>query len=379
LIRRGFFFIGIALSLSSLAHAAPVITGVSWSGSLVDATTITITGTGFGATLASIQIHDDFESGTLGQAIKTGASSALYGSWDFEGSDGHSYYASSAAWSGTKACQADFGTGGFAPKVEKDFASQQTDLFYEYHFYAETGEKYPGELGAGQLNFKPVWVQDTGTADGDIVTPATFNDPPQDWALFSNDGPFNSEKYLDAYPTNVKGQWHHFMVHLKWGTSANYSGEVKIWEVNPVTGVQLMVSTTSAATQFVGDAGWNLIQFMAYGRNTVSPCHMSMDDIYVAAGSASQARSYIGNNATFASNTKLAVMTETARSDTQITAILRKGNFGSSDAVKVIVVDSAGTASSGYSVTLGASASAATATTGISGNMRISGSLRISQ
>jgi hypothetical protein len=182
---------------------------------------------------------------------------------------------------------------------------------------------------------------------------------------------------FDAYPTNVKGQWHHFMVHLKWGTSANYSGEVKIWEVNPVTGVQLMVSTTSAATQFVGDTGWNLIQFMAYGRNTVSPCHMSMDDVYVAAGSASQARSYIGNNATFASNTKLAVMTETARSDTQITAILRRSNFGASDAVKVIVVDSSGNASSGYSVTLGASASAAT--TGISGNMRISGSLRISQ
>jgi hypothetical protein len=377
------FIVGLASLFASLAQAAPVITSISWpvGTQLLNGTTMTINGSGFGATLADIQGYDEFESGTVGQVVATGAGSMTYGpGWSSEGSDGHSHYASSAAVSGTQCLQSDFGTGGFAPMVQRTFPTQQTDLFFDYQLYVPSAEKYPGEGGSGQLNFKHLWVQDTGTADGDIVLPATFNDPPQDWALFQNDGPFQSERYFDIYPTSVKGRWIHFMVHLKWGTSANYSGEVKIWEVSPVSGVQLMVSTTSAATQFVGDTGWNQAQFNAYGRNTVSPSHVCGDNYYIAAGAASQARSYIGNNATFASNTKLAVMTETSRSDTQITAIVRRSDFGASDAVQVIVLDASGNASSGSSVTLGstyAAAAASAVTNRISGSMTIRGNVTI--
>lgn len=359
---RKLFILALLALLPSLVNAAPNITSITWTGTLVDGATVTINGTGFGSTGPSVMVYDDFEGGTVGQVIATGAGSATYGTWSSEGSDGHSHYASSAAVSGTKALQADFGSGGFAPMVQKDLTAGTTIFYIEYKWYAAIGEKFPGELGSGNLNWKPIWLQDTGVSDGDIVLPATFNNPPQDWALFGNDSPFTSERYFDTYPTNLKGTWHHFMAYVKWGDPSNRVGEVDIWEVNS-SGVQLMVSTTNCATQLSGDTGFNQVQVMAYGRTTASPSHMSFDDLYITVGAGALSRCWISNNSTFASATQMAVMTPTAWSATQITAIIRKSGFGSADTVNVIVSDSTGSKSSGYSVTLGATSGAVAATT----------------
>ncbi|MBF0384973.1 MAG: hypothetical protein HQL27_03785, partial [Candidatus Omnitrophica bacterium] len=61
------------------AQAEPAITGVS--GTLEQGSAITISGSGFGVAGPNIIVFDDFEKGTLGQPIMTGAGSAQVGEW----------------------------------------------------------------------------------------------------------------------------------------------------------------------------------------------------------------------------------------------------------------------------------------------------------
>ena len=77
-LAMGLGFLAVLLCAAPLM-AQPAVSGVQ--GTVANGQTITVTGSAFGATGPNVVLFDDFEKGTSGKAILSGAGSAQTGQW----------------------------------------------------------------------------------------------------------------------------------------------------------------------------------------------------------------------------------------------------------------------------------------------------------
>lgn len=328
------------LSMGLSAQAATV---TDVGGTVSDGQAITISGDSFGSG-PQVEVFDDFESGTTGADIKTGAGSAKYGTWDAR--YGSSYYGDTSAVSGSRNFSSDFSTG-YANQLQANL-SKVREIYFSYWAYVPAGMNFPGEGTKDGDNWKIVWVQGSSTTDDDYYSPVRLK---TSWLIGRNDQDPSTRAYCTI--NMVKGQWKRIMVWIKGSTSSTSGdGAIRLWELTSagVTGriYKVNINTLKATGAF------EKIRFNGYGRTTPN-CITSFDDVYVASGPNAQARIEIGNASTYAASTNLSILTPTSWSSDQITATVNVGSFKAGDSAYLFVVNANGLASAGYPITIGSS------------------------
>ena len=342
------------------AFAAMQVNNVS--GTVADGASITIQGSGFGNNGPTIVLFDNFESGTVGQNLKTGAGSATIGQWLALNQVPPKYsnvtsVSGSNAWSVTAVQGVEGKTNAYLA------LPGTTEEFLSWWCYVPSSSPWPGEGSgsdpANNINWKVMWFADgtagnwTGTSnDADIVMLANSSQ----FAITGNRTPLTR-----WFSSNIsKGSWHRYWAWIKDGS--NGDGTVKIWELRN-SGVTLLLNATNVSTVNPGGVR-NQLSVNGYTRlhNSGTMPTQMFDDVYVAAGPNAQARVEIGNNSNYDQSTKLAIATVTSWSDTSIKATVRRGSFQSGENAYLFVVDANGNVSSGRAVTIGGTASGGSTT-----------------
>ncbi|HET6585530.1 MAG TPA: hypothetical protein VFG69_18855 [Nannocystaceae bacterium] len=332
---------------------APLVECVS--GAVADGSAITIVGSGFGASGPEVVVFDDFERGSVGEPIATGAGSATVGEWSGLNT-GIPRYGDAYVVSGSMAFAADF-TVDSEQQAFADLPDGTNEIFYSWWQYVPLGHNYPGEGSVDQLNWKVIWLLGNdayagGTADDDLLL-AFLGDGAAPTAVFGG----NCSVYTDGsiWPEiqTTKGEWKRLWVWDRGRTDA--TGAVKIWELRDSGVVQHVdeANVPTLPTNCGADPReWETVSFNGYGRLTPAPASAYLDDFYVAVGPQAQARVEIGNAETYAASTKVTITTPVAWSDGSITTTVRAGAFAPGEQAYVHVFDGEGRPSAtGFAVT----------------------------
>jgi hypothetical protein len=322
----------------------------SVSGTVTDGQTITIKGSGFGSAGPKMHVFDDFESGTPGANIKTGAGSAKFGTWDVR--QNTSYYGTSAKVSGTKSFTADM--SGKGPNSISSFLPSNTrDYFISWWIYLPANNNWPGEVSSDAPNWKTIWALDSD-GHNDLVIGGNLTG--KNWILFGNESTPDYNKYFKF--SMVKGKWQRAWAWFKGSTTATSNdGEVKFWDLSS-TGVLQRVNSVGVNNLKSLAQGGKLdrININGWGRTEVN-CTPSFDDVYIATGPNAQARIEVGNASTYAESTKLTILTPKSWSDGSISAQVNTGPFKTGEPAYLFVFKADGSVSSGYPIKIGATAS----------------------
>lgn len=347
-------FIVFILLLSGNAFAAPSITGIS--GTVSNGENITITGTGFGATGPTVVLFDDFEKGTNGNIISTSTGSAQVNEWSIvaEAPD-NPKYSNAQARSGSLSMLSDQASSDGAHWAAVSFTAS-TRVFVSMWVMLPTGDEVPGTGEGGGPNWKlgDVNAGEIASPSSQYTTCVTLSDLPPGEA-FQSPGAWYGTSGLDdggyCNTTWVKNRWHRFD-NLYVGSTGT-SGSNQLWEMDSATAYNRIWNQTGMRNlQSADAAGWKIFRVHGYARqDSNGQCYY--DDIYVATGTGALARVEICNHSTYTSATNCAIATPTSWGDTSITATVRRGSFGASDSAYLFVIDSSGSASSGYAVTFG--------------------------
>lgn len=329
--------IGVLISLIPLsAIATPTITSVS--GNIVDSATITISGTSFGSG-PTVELYDNFELGVDGDPIAVGTNSAPVGEWGAN-SGTYSTYSNAQKVSGSLSMRGDWtGPQQWWCRVEYYFPSSARKVYGSWWLYVQGA--VPGYNTNEGVNFKSVWLF-YSVAQNDIILPNFFNWPLEYRITGNGSGTYNDWIDLDFQV----GRWIRISAYVE--VASNGAGLIRLWELTSTGVIQRFNET---GTWPSGNA-FTTIRFNGNGRITPN-CYTYFDDVYVASGDNALARIEIGNASTYANCTNLAVCTPTAWGDTSITATVRLGSFTPGQTAYLFVVDSTGSVSSGYQVTIG--------------------------
>jgi|GEM_PF-1216037 len=334
---------------SASAFAQPNITG--FSGSLTDGSTITINGNSFGANGPNIVVFDDFEGGTNGNDINSGAGSATIGKWDRIGQVAcKPKYDNAFSVSGSKSFKADYtiktntgtdaGCSAFIDNLNTGY------IFLSYWFYLPTTSAFPCYNG-GICNWKPAWLYGTNTQDDDQVIPAGFGGTTEslaEWAIFGND------TYPYPWPWNYftfnmnKGNWYRIWAYIHATNDATGTKELWVMSTNASIPVTKKLDYSNMQIFNDTDSQFEIFSFSAWARwcNNCTESAPRFDDVYLATGPNARARVEIGNSATYNTCTNLTIATVTSWSDTSITATIRQGSFSNLNNAYLYVIDANG-------------------------------------
>ncbi len=359
------WFLAVFFALPNFAWATPSVSGVS--GALSDGNSVTITGSSFGAS-PNVLLFDDFESGTVGQKIKTGAGSAKYGQW--VDSKNKTYYGNSAKISGSQSFTSNMAGPTHEHQIIAKLPYGTNEFFSSYWIYLPESNRWPGEDDPNRINWKQTWVlgdgepdgigpstYDNSTVDDDVIIPSfmgdvdNLNSSAVTGNSYSQD-PKISTKWLSLLMH--KGQWLRIWVYMK-GSSGNdiKDGETSIWSMQGGASVKENLLGRNIYNLHTGGA-WDTYNVNAYGRLTEN-CTPSFDDVYIATGPNAQARVEVGNASTYTASTKLTILTPISWGSSSISAQVNKGNFTTGPAY-LYVFDSTGAVNAiGYPVTFGTS------------------------
>lgn len=354
----------IAILVASTAWAAPSISSVS--GTVSSGQSITISGSGFGSG-PNVVIFDDFEKGSNGNTIASGAASAQVGEWSLV--EGTPKYSNSAKVSGSLAFRADMSLG-WMQRVTASLPTNTTKYFYSYWVYMPATDAWPGAGDSGGINWKFIWFTMDADLGGGFDHPVMLSEPyATGYSGFNCSGnpPTAVSAWLDGFNMS-KGAWKRV-----WGyTDIATSGTIQLWDLT-AGGVHTSSNqslNTSSATYV------NIVKLNGYGRQT-SNCHPMFDDVYVATGDNARARVEIGNAATYTSCTNLTICTPSAWSGTSITATVRQGGFADGATAYLYVFDATGTANStGKEITFGSTSGGSSVATAAGVTMSGGGTLR---
>ncbi len=334
----------ILLILISLFFTAPCYADVTnVSGLVIDGESLTITGTNFGSAAPNVITFDDFETGTPGATISTGAGSAKYGQWD--DAVNSAYYGTNDFVSGSQSYTSNY-AASYLNYIQADFPAGTRDVFISWWLFIPVGYNIPGEGTAENTNWKQMWLQGESTNDDDLVLPTRLGS----WVINGNESDPGYHNYTTI--DFVKGEWKRLWIWLKGSTtSASADGEVKLWELVDTGVVQR--ENDLVANNLKETGAFEKIRPNGYGRITPS-CITSFDDIYVASGPNAQARVEIGNASTYMASTDLTILTATSWSDTQVVATVNLGRFSPGETAYLYVFDADGTPNAtGYEITIG--------------------------
>lgn len=330
------------------AEAAPSVSGVS--GTVAEDQSITISGSAFGGG-PTVVLFDDFEGGTSGAAVATGAGSAKYGQWMYAG-DGATY-SNLGAISGNLSARANPESFNLDSYIQASLGSVSR-VYYSWNQLVPTGTVLPAP------NWKVTWIMGTDSSDDDRYVPGDPNTgEPGGWVITGNDNTETAWADYVTYSIGV-GTWIRSGIWLKGGTNGTSNdGESKFYTT---TGSGTTVQSDLAANTLPTGGAWERVRFNAYSSSEPN-CSPLVDDVYIATGDNAQARVEIGNASTYAASTKLTILTPTSWASNSITATVNQSNFVAEESGWLFVIDSTGTASSGYPVTIGGAAADTTAPT----------------
>ena len=342
-LKRLLIVLAICVLMAAPVWAAPSVSGVT--GTVTDGQAITITGSSFG-TGPNIVFFDDFEGGTNGATLSTGAGSAKVGTWNRIDIPNVAY-SNSAHVSGSLALMSSPNTGdGMGGRGVVTFTSAQK-LFVSY--WART-DAWPNN-GSG-TNWKLVWPMNSCCSDHDISLPTIL------WtSTVSSITAGNSiNGYVDYINEALVGglnTWFRVWSYV----DSNSPGTVFLWHLNastPVTqGINHTGITAANSGNWFSGGGFSMMNVPGNVEIATSP-HPLYDDVYIATGDNAMARVEIGNASTYAACTNLAIITPTSWSASSIAATVRSGSFAANASAYLYVIDSSNTISSGYPITFGA-------------------------
>jgi hypothetical protein len=319
------------------AQAAPSVAG--FQGTVSNGQSITIDGSGFGASGPNVVIFDDFEGGTNGSPIMVGEGSAQVGGWSKIEGEKVPRYSNAAKVSGNLSFRADM-SSYWRELVEVLLPSSTKQVFLSWWIYLPPGSKIPGTGVSGDVNWKNVWLQGAGTEDDDLVLPTVLPGP--SYFINGNNGVYQKWITLDF---NI-GTWKRL-----WCWISVDAGQLQFWELTGSGVVQR--DNANGATILKSGGVFERVDINGYGRAT-SNSYPTFDDVYVATGASARARVEIGNKSTYSTCTKLTIATPTSWSNTRVESIVWQGAFTSGEAAYLYVIDANGAVNTqGYPVTIG--------------------------
>ena len=361
----------------ALSLAAPAIDTAS--GTFSNGGTITVSGTGFGATGPTVVFFDSFEKGTTGNLVSLVTGSADIGEWDAVYNSGgpDNTYSTSFAHSGSKSMLSDYRTyWGGGPNTRFPDV-QNSNILISFWVMIPAGRDVPGTNNGAGPNWKLFWVGDRDDAfpwGSDMSIECVSSDCSNTETIAAlDDG--GAPSRFDGGPNYnfglVKGQWRRVTVALRNATSGAF-----VWQQEVGIGRhEVIVNETNVVTAHSDDP-WNFVAVPGFGRED-SNSLVFTDDVYVATGDGARARVEIGNASTYTASTNLALITPTAWGDTSITATVRQGSFSDEESAYLYVVHADGTMNAnGYPVTIGSGAPAHAAGRLFSGSLSGGGVLR---
>lgn len=322
----------------------------SVKGKIANGSTVTVTGTDFGATGPVVDLFDDFEKGTNGNALATTSGSAQVNEWSESDGGGMPLYGNGAAHSGSLALFVDRDGSEGGEQVRRIFASGSQYVFQCWWVYLPAGNAWPA------VNWKLTWIGcDLTTFNVCDYTAAVmfYTAEDQGNAVFSFGSDDNTRPTRYGYVGGVgdgdwtvttdmqKGVW---VRHAMYCYGHPTAGIAQYWETGP-SGTRTILNESN---KYTADNGYNFLWLNCpgYGGQTGSTGHLYYDDVYIATGSGARARIEIGNNATYANCTNLAICTPTSWADGSVTFTVRAGSFTTGD-VYLFAIDASGNVSSG--------------------------------
>lgn len=346
------FIVLMQVLTAAISFAAPAVTGIT--GTSTNGSIITVTGTGFGANGPTIELYDEFESGTIGNVISLTAGSATINEWSGSNGSGLTTYTNEWSHSGTKSMKNNWDTPTAEPgnQMQLDF-SDATEIFYSFWTMVPSGKNVPGDTrpiveggggGTNTPNWKMSWVW------GGVFNNAHANEYASPVMVQSN----LSTPYplLFTYNTSqgrvtggeqgdhmTKGEWSRIDHYVKGGVT---DGILHAVETDATHGIVTKVNKIDVFTLENGYA-WNHITIPGYGRGQTTNGVTVYDDVYVATGLGARARVEIGNASTYAASTNIQIATVTSWSDTSVQATLRQGSLANFNGAYLYIIDANGT------------------------------------
>lgn len=337
-----------------MLSATPSISSVS--GTVSDGQAITVSGSSFGSTGPTVVIFDNFEGGSVGSLIKTGAGSATVGTWSSihatcQPTYGNSYfYSGSQSFTANNACSTD----GSPPYGDDSVSTQVTglsftDAYYSYWVYLPVGTQFPCLDDGTSCNWKILWIYNTAPnvsyccdlwlpVGNPTNQPSTINA----WNIQGNNWS-GSGTWTGGQPGNPTWFANWTMNHGKWyridgfvHATADSSSYLEMYFLGKDESIPRTLAESFSGQLLVSSSSFDTLSFNAFqrpcvNRNTAAPCSQTsmqmLDDFYFATGSTARARVEIGNANTYNGSNNITLCTVNSWSATSIGCTIRKGSF----------------------------------------------------
>lgn len=348
------------------AMATPDVTGVSYTGSLVAGTTLTLACVSCGANGPKQVLFDSFEGGVAGSSISLSANAADYGgTYNDLGSEGP-VYSTTEKFTGSQAMFSDMSSGAGGNKYAEVNLSSTTRLFY-CHNWKITGN-WPGYSNGSGINVKDPWIMfGNSTTDTDLYPGFNTNDagePPEQWLFDGNDSSFtkfsNFNTSTTSAPSGSPDGWH----QACWWVMGNGTGEMRFYNTTATGTIKLAYTTSTLAIPFFSDSGnqhtyWNLAHIMGFGRAPEADSGFYHDDVYIATGNVTgtggeAAHVWLMDQPTINASSKWAVLKPVSWADTSVQVMLPTHTFSSGIAYLITCDANFVCEEPGFQVTLGA-------------------------
>jgi len=337
-MKKGIIVLVLILTVNTVS-AEPEIT--SHTGTISDGSSVTITGSGFGATGPSLYKWDDFEGSShiVGEDVGPGPGSIA---WSFHTSR-HAKINDTEPRTGSKYARAEF-TEHWRNGFAFDYGDTLSPVYLTWWWRWDSIGSNPSG------NWKPHWPV--------AFNPTLPESPRVSMCFMGDSGVFGIDPGTGAVVTS----WHGKPDELDWvrfeffgnESTAGLSDGTVILDAQFSEGApfeSIFAYEGDVMTHDNPNEHWTCSLFGDYvGMETGVHYNIDTDDVYIAD---TRARVEIGDNPDWDSCTHREIQIPTAWSDSSITFEVNQGSFLDGEQVYLFVVDANGEASAGYPVTIG--------------------------
>jgi hypothetical protein len=337
-------FLGIFLLLPEISWAAPNIS--SFSGSISDNQSVTVSGSGFGSNSLTIQnLNSNIEAGTVGQKV------SLPANWSYV-DDGGGFiaprYSNAQAHNGIKSIlvRTDADNWGSVFRYDGGVINSGESIYVSFWV------KFYQTSGWGQWK---IWRLSSIQSSSDNHPEITFFD----W-MTGPDCNGMKQLYIRAtgnedsiYLNNAYvpcSDWTRIEYYAVASDIGQSDGQFYYWIHPPGS---IITAYSNNAIETYSDSGkWRYLHFGHYFGNGFAVAGAYFDDVFVQYGT--QARVEIGDASTWRACTHREIQIPSAWSANSITFTTNQGSFTNGQTAYLYVVDSSGAInSSGYPITIG--------------------------
>lgn len=357
----------LTLMLSSAVLAVPAVNGVQ--GEFETGSTVTVTGSGFGAKAAAAPlVFDDFESGAVGSLVagKAPRIRGIGSSWvwdDYTSATERPLYSNQRArTNSTRSAQMHFVGNTYNNSLEIFYPRTQSGdevYFTFWYFYDRSSTNYsrnhkPWIVYGNNGGYYPAAYDGWGNP---AVGDGTLRNSVQD------SGSTGATLWGGPDMSTVGGKWIRLEGYLKQSSPGTPNGAFQIWSHDPNAGalIKLIQNNTGYITRSSNNY-WQQWHFGSYHDNTptAAEANIYIDDIYF---DNTRARVEIGDAATWDACKHREVQAASSWATNSIQVRFNKGSFAAGSRAYMYVVDASGAVnSSGVPITIGSSGGTAAPT-----------------